>query len=96
MTKQEMLPKGVGVAKFDFTKTFRNQNLSRVRVLYHQYSITNYSESILNSTIMSILMIIFLFFLSDFLRNILKCNCSPYSTLMTMYLPGAILCSSAL
>ena len=25
MTKQETLPKGVGVAKFDFTKTFRNQ-----------------------------------------------------------------------
>ena len=24
-TKQETLPKGVGVAKFDFTKTFRNQ-----------------------------------------------------------------------
>ena len=23
------------------------------------------------------------FFLSDLLRNILKCNCSPYSTLMT-------------
>ena len=32
--------KGVGVAKFDFTKTFRNQLFSRVRVLYHQYSIT--------------------------------------------------------
>ena len=29
-------------------------------------------------------MIIFVvvFFLSDLLRNILKCNCSPYSTLM--------------
>ena len=41
-------------------------------------------------------MIIFVvvFFLSDFLRNILKRNCSPYSTLMTMYLPGAILCSN--
>ena len=37
-----MLPKGVGVAKFDFTKTFRNQLFSRVRVLYHQYSITNH------------------------------------------------------
>ena len=36
------------------------------------------------------------YFLSDLLRNILKCNCSPYSTLMTMYLPGAILCSNEL
>ena len=43
-TKQETLPKkGVGVAKFDFTKTFRNQLFSRVRVSYHQYSIT-YSQ----------------------------------------------------
>ena len=46
---------------------------------------------------MSILMIISVDdFLSDFLRNNLKCNCSPYSTLMTMYLPGAILCSNVL
>ena len=45
MTKQETLPKGVGVAKFDFTKTFRNQLFSRVRVLYHQILITNHSES---------------------------------------------------
>ena len=51
--------KGVGVAKFDFTKTFRNQLFSRVRVLYHQYSITNHSKSNLKSKIMSILMIIF-------------------------------------
>ena len=58
-TKQETLPKGGGVAQFDFTKTFRNQLFSRVRVLYHQYSITKHSESILNSKIMSILMIIF-------------------------------------
>ena len=58
-TKQETLPKGAGVATFDFTKTFRNQLNSRVRVLYHQYSITNHSESILKSKIMSILMIIF-------------------------------------
>ena len=29
-TKQETLPKGVGVAKFDLTKTFKNQLLSRV------------------------------------------------------------------
>ena len=55
MTKQEGLPKGVGVAKFDFIKTFRNQLFLRVRVLYHQYSITNHSES-LKSKIMSILM----------------------------------------
>ena len=59
MTKQETLPKGVGVAKFDFTKTFRNQLFSRVRVLNHQSSITNHSESILKSKIMSILMITF-------------------------------------
>ena len=41
-------------------------------------------------------MIIFVvvFFLSELFRNILMCNCSPYSTLMTMYLPGAILCSN--
>ena len=41
-TKQEMLPKGVGVAKFDLTKAFRNKLFSRVRVLYHHYSITNH------------------------------------------------------
>ena len=58
-TKQETLPKGVGVAKFDITKTFRNQLFSRVRVLHHQYSIKNRCESILKSKIMSILMIIF-------------------------------------
>ena len=57
--KQETLPKGVGVAKFDFTKIFRNQLFSRLRVLHHQYSIKNRSESILKSKIMSILMIIF-------------------------------------
>ena len=92
-TKQEALLKEVGVAKFDITKTFRNQLLSRVWVLYHKYSITNHSESILKSKIMSILMIVLLLcFLSDLFRNILKCNCSQYSTLMTMYLPGAILC----
>ena len=98
MTKQETLLKGVGVAKFDLTKTFRNQLFSRVRVLYHQYSITyhiilkyfkvqnyeHYNDYFCCS------------FLSDLLRNILKCNCSPYSTLMTMYLPGAILCSNVL
>ena len=59
MTKQETLPKGVGVAKCDFTKTFRNHLFSRVRVLYQQYSIKNHSESILKSKIMSILIIIF-------------------------------------
>ena len=37
-----------------------------------------------------------MFFLSDLLRNILKCTCSPNSTLMTIYLPGAILCSNVL
>ena len=58
-TKQETLPKGVEVAKFDFTKTFRNQLFSGVRVFYHQYSITNHSESILKSKIMSILIFIF-------------------------------------
>ena len=46
MTKQEALPKGVGVTKFDLTKTFKNQLFSRVRVLYHQYSIINHIESI--------------------------------------------------
>ena len=50
---------GAGVAKFDLTKTFRNQLFLRERVLYHQYSIKNHSESILKSKIMSILMIIF-------------------------------------
>ena len=57
--KTEDPTKGVGVAKFDFTKTFRNQLLLPVRVLYHQYSITNHSEIILKSKIMSILVIIF-------------------------------------
>ena len=84
-----MLSKGVEVAKFDFTKTFRNQLFSRIRVLYHQYLITNHSESIFKSNIISILMI-FVDFLSDLFRNVLKCNCSPYSLLVTMYLPGAI------
>ena len=59
MTKKETLPKGVGVAKFDFIKTFRNQLFSRLRVLYHQYLIKNHSGSISKSKIMSILMIIF-------------------------------------
>ena len=49
MTKQETLPKGVGVAKFAFAKTFRNQLFARVRILYHQYSSSNHSESNLNS-----------------------------------------------
>ena len=59
MIKPETLPKGVGVAKFDFIKTFRNQLFLRVKVLYHQYSIKNHSESILKSKIMNILMIVF-------------------------------------
>ena len=49
MITQETLPKGVGRAKFDFTKIFRNQLFSRVRTLYHQYLITNHNESILRS-----------------------------------------------
>ena len=91
MTKQGTLPKGVGVAKFDSTKTLKNLFFSRLRVLYHQYSISNHSESILKSKIMSILIVIcvVVFFLSDFQNNILKCTCSLYSTLMTMYLPEA-------
>ena len=52
----------VWVAKFDFTKTFRNQLFSPVRVLYHQNLITIHSVSILKSKIMSILMITFLLF----------------------------------
>ena len=47
--KTKTLLKWVGVAKFDLTKTFRDQLFSRVGVLYHQYSITNHSESILKS-----------------------------------------------
>ena len=39
---------------------------------------------------MSILMIIFVVFLSDLLRNILKCNCSPYSTLMIVQYYAAV------
>ena len=95
MTKQEVLPKGVGVAKFDCTKTFRNQLFSRVRVLYHQYSITNHSESILKSQIMSYLMIIFIvvFFLSDLVRNILKCNCSPYQCIYLVQYYAAMCCN---
>ena len=51
--------KGVGVAKFNLTKTFRNQLFSRVRVLNHQYSIIKHSESIIKSKTISILMLIF-------------------------------------
>ena len=41
---------------------------------------------------MSIFMIIFVefFFLPDLIRNISKCNCSPYSILIKMYLPGLV------
>ena len=56
--------KGGRAAKFDFTKTFRNQLFSHVRVLYHQYSITNHSESGLKSKIISILLIIYVVVLS--------------------------------
>ena len=38
------------------------------------------------------MIVLLLFFLSDLLRNILKSICSPYSTLMTMHLPSAVLC----
>ena len=66
VTNRRRDQRGKAVAKFDFTKTFRNQIFSRVRVLFHQYLITNHWESILKSTIMSILMIVlFLLFLSD-------------------------------
>ena len=65
MTKQETLPKGVGVSKFDFTKTFRNQLFSRVRILYYQFSITNHSESTLKSKIMSILQLEFIHLLQN-------------------------------
>ena len=41
-------------------------------------------------------MIIFVVVFCNLLRNIFKCNCSPYSILVTMYLPGAILCSNVL
>ena len=90
MTKQETLPKGAGLQNLTSPK---HLEINYFHVLYHQYSITYHSESILKPKIMSILMIVnvFVFFLSDLLRNILKCNCSPYSTLMKMYLPGAIL-----
>ena len=33
------------------------------------------------------ILFVVVFFLSDLLRNIFKCNCSQYSTWMTMYLP---------
>ena len=69
MTKQETLPKGIGVAKFNFNKTFRNQLFLLVSVFYHQYSITNHSESILKSKIMSILMIIFAVFFIRFVKK---------------------------
>ena len=59
MTKHETLTKGIGVAKFDLIKTFRNQLFLRIWVLYRQYMITNHRESILKSKITSILMIIF-------------------------------------
>ena len=57
MTKQETLPKGEGVAKFDTIKTLRNLLFSRIGVLYYHYSITYHNESILKSKILSILTI---------------------------------------
>ena len=83
MTKQETLPKKVRDANLTSLKHLEMNYFSPVRVLYHQFSITNHTESILKFKIMSNLMIIFLlFFLSDFLK---KCNCSLYSNLMTMF-----------
>ena len=63
---------GLGVAKFDLTKTFRNQLFSHVRVLYRQYSITNHSESIFKVQSHEHFTDYFclLFFLSDLLRSI--------------------------
>ena len=58
-TKQETLPKGVGVAIFDFTKTFRNQLFCKCKCIISSILDYNHSESILKSKIMSILMIIF-------------------------------------
>ena len=67
MTKHETLPKWIRVAQFDFTKTFGIQLFSRVRLLYHQFSIINHSESIFKFQIMRILIIIILF-ISDYLK----------------------------
>ena len=78
MKKQETLPKGVGGAKCDFIKTFRNQLFSRLRELLHRYSIKNHIESLLKPKIISSLMISLLLFLSDLLKHILKCNFSLF------------------
>ena len=62
-----------------------------------EYLFTNHSECTLKSKIMRNLMIIFVVAFSFwFLKNILKCNCSLYSTWKTMYLPNAILCNNVL
>ena len=57
MTKLETLPKGAGVAKFDFSKTLRNQLFSRVRVLNW---ITNHSESIGTYCLQLYIVVVFL------------------------------------
>ena len=62
-TKQETLPKGVGVAKFDFTKTFRNQLFCTCKGIASSILITNNSESILKSKIMNDVLKIFFYFL---------------------------------
>ena len=87
-TKQGLYKRGLGFQNLTLPKHLEINHFARVRLLHHRYSITNHSESILKSKIIGIFMIIFCccFFLSDLLRNILKCNCSPYSTFMTMYL----------
>ena len=59
----------------------RKQNSDIIEVLNHEYFNDHFCCCV---------------FLSDLLRNILKCNCSQYSTLMTMYLPGAMLRSNEL
>ena len=43
-------------------QTFSDQLFTRVRVLYYQYLVTNHSQGILKSKIISILIIIFFFF----------------------------------
>ena len=58
MTKQETLPKGLEVAIFYVTKTFRNQLFSSLILFDHKFLITKHSESNLKSKIVSILMII--------------------------------------
>ena len=48
MIEQKTIPKGIGVAKFDFPKTFSNPIFSGVTFLYHQYLIANLHQKYLN------------------------------------------------